>query len=68
MAEGEVQGNEMHQFVDRFRILDEKVVELDIEIADMLAEVDTEASYEGINAEESELKDLPADSKVLELV
>ena len=58
----------MHMFIDRFRILDEKVADLDVEIADMLAEVDTEATYEGLNSEEAEVKDLPADSKVAQLV
>lgn len=58
----------MHMFIDRFRILDEKVADLDVEIADMLAEVDTEATYEGLNPEEAEVKDLPADSKVAQLV
>ena len=68
MAQGEVQENPMHAFIDRFRNLDEQAAELDLEIADMLAEVDTEATYEGLKPDEAELKDLPADSKVMQLV
>lgn len=36
MAEGEVQENLMHDFVDRFRIIDEKCADMDFEITDLL--------------------------------
>ena len=53
-AGGEVQERAMHAFVDRFRILDEKCVNMDFEISELLAEIDTEASFRDFDPAGSE--------------
>ena len=58
----------MHDFVDRFRIVDEKCAGMDFEIADLLQELDTEATYQELNPEEAELDALPKDGKINQLV
>ena len=68
MAGGEVQENAMHNYVDKFRIVDEKCEDMDFEITDLLNEVDTEATYAEMNVEEGEVNDLPKNSKISQLV
>ena len=48
--------------------LDEKRKGLDIQIQDMLAELDTQASYEDHDPENGQLADFPEDSKINQLV
>ena len=64
MAEGHVQDSITHALVDRLRDLDEKCKDADLQIGELLAEVDAEATYKEFDPEVTELKDLPEDSKV----
>lgn len=51
MASGDVQDKAMHEYVDNLRDLDEKRRGLDFEIQDLLAEIDTEATYSNVEPE-----------------
>ena len=49
MASGEVQERPMKHYTDHIKELDEKRQGLDFEIQDLLAEIDTQASFEGMD-------------------
>ena len=50
--------------MDGLRDLDDKRIGMDFEIEDMLAEIDTEATFENLDPENTNLEDLVEDSKV----
>ena len=64
MASGEVQEDGMLKYVDNLRDLDEKREGLDLEIQELLAEVDTEATYEKLDPEKATAADLGDESKI----
>ena len=41
---------------------------MDIQIEEMLAEIETQASFEGLDPENTQIADLPEDSKISMLV
>lgn len=51
MASGDVQDKAFLEYSDNLRDLDEKRQGLDFEIQDLLAEIDTEASYSNVDPE-----------------
>ena len=63
MASGEVQDRPLHKYLDDLRDLDEKRLGLDFEIQDLLAEIDTEASFNNVDPEQA-VEDLPEDSLI----
>ena len=67
MAAGEVQSDPMKEFTNQIAELDEKREGLEFEISDLLAEMDTQASYDGVNPD-TQANELPPDSKVSQLV
>ena len=68
MASGEVQQKDMHEYLDVLRKLDDRREGLDFEIQDLLEDLDTNASYEGLEPETTKPSDFPPDSKVGQLI
>ena len=67
ISSGEVQEKAMRIYTHTLKDLDEKRQGLDIEIQDMLAELDTQASYEGVDPD-AQPADFPEDSKIGKMV
>lgn len=67
MAAGEVQDQQMKYYTEKIKLLDEKREGLEIEITDMLAEMDTEASFNGLDPE-TQVKQLGPDTQIGRLV
>ena len=57
----------MKHYTDQIKDLDEKREGLEFEITDLLAEMDTQASYDGVDPD-TEADALPKDTKVGQLV
>ena len=67
MASGEVQERPMQHYTENIKDLDEKRQGLDFEIQDLLAEMDTQASFEGLDPDQKH-EELTKDSKISILV
>ena len=67
MAAGEAQEQDLLEYVDLFNELEEQREGLDFEIQDLLKELDTQKTFEGVE-KGTKLEDLPEDSKVAALV
>ena len=58
----------MHQYLDTLRQLDERREGLDFQIQDLLEDLDTSASFEGVDPETAKASEFPEDSKVGQLI
>ena len=63
IASGEVHSTPTAIYLDRLKSLDELRAGLDVEITDMLAEMDTQASFKDIE-QDTKIEELPDGSKV----
>ena len=66
MAGDDAEDTEMQVYVDLFRKLDEKRQGLDFEIHDILAELDTVASFDEV--ENKKVEEIPKESKLGQLI
>lgn len=64
MASGEVQDDAMRKISASLKDLDIKRNGLDFEIQDLLAELDTEATFQNLDPESGTIGDLPETSNI----